>query len=97
LPAGEQIWASAAPEKAGAASPHLDPVCGKPVDEKSAWVSVGLGRRLVREYEGRLFYFCSIECKREFDMNPAYYGEKALADHPAPGSPASVPPKNPHD
>lgn len=55
-----------------------DPVCGKPVDEKAAWVQVGYGRRLVREYEGQLVYFCSIECKREFDNNPAVYATRPV-------------------
>ena len=57
---------------------HLDPICGKPVDEKNALIKVGAGRRLVREYQGQLFYFCSIACKREFDANPEYHGRKAL-------------------
>ena len=57
---------------------HIDPVCGKAVDEQNARVRIGVGRALVREYEGHLFYFCSVQCKREFDMNPEYYGRKAL-------------------
>lgn len=85
-PAGEP-WYSAL---AQTGVKHLDPVCGKSVDEKNARVRLGVGRSLVREYEGRLFYFCSIECKREFDMNPEFYGRRALEKLES-GNPATNP------
>jgi YHS domain-containing protein len=43
----------------------VDPVCGMPVDETAARAS-----GLVTERDGRTWYFCSPECKREFDANP---------------------------
>lgn len=44
-----------------------DPVCNMQVDEKTAaWKS---------EHEGRQYYFCSEQCKRDFDRNPARYAE----------------------
>jgi YHS domain-containing protein len=39
------------------------------------------------EYRGRRFYFCSDECKRQFDMNPEYYGDQALKGEETPGGP----------
>lgn len=42
-----------------------DPVCGMTIEEADA---VGTS-----EYEGRTFYFCSNDCKEEFDGDPAAY------------------------
>ena len=42
-----------------------DPVCGMTVDEESAPAS--------SEYEGKTYYFCSQDCKEEFDSDPASY------------------------
>ena len=39
-----------------------DPVCGMQVD-----TSLAPAQSL---YEGRPYYFCSLECKRTFDENP---------------------------
>lgn len=45
-----------------------DPVCGMQVDpEKAAGKS---------EYEGKTYYFCSVGCKKKFDVNPAQYVRK---------------------
>jgi YHS domain-containing protein len=46
-----------------------DPVCGaqlEPMDTEH-----------ISEYGGSVFYFCSIECKRQFDANPENYGSVA--------------------
>jgi YHS domain-containing protein len=45
-----------------------DPVCGMKVNEETA--------RAVSEYEGEEYYFCSEECKEEFDRDPALYAER---------------------
>jgi Cu+-exporting ATPase len=53
----------------------IDPVCGLPVDPKSAVAAT--------RYAGDEFYFESIECKREFDENPLHFRKNiALADRP---------------
>lgn len=49
-----------------------DPVCGMELDEKSALAEV--------KYEGRTYFFCSEECKEEFEDDPEGYlgfGESA--------------------
>lgn len=43
----------------------LDPVCKMEVTPASAEGQ--------SEYGGRAFYFCSMECKRRFDADPARY------------------------
>lgn len=48
---------------------HKDPVCGMMVDEKSA---AGTS-----DYKGKRYYFCSKDCKTEFDENPEDYADKA--------------------
>ena len=40
----------------------VDPVCGMQVDP-----SLAPAQSL---YEGKSYYFCSVECKRTFDENP---------------------------
>ncbi|MDP7976102.1 MAG: YHS domain-containing protein [TACK group archaeon] len=42
----------------------LDPVCGMKVEETTAYRSL---------YRGKVYYFCSQNCKREFDANPDKY------------------------
>ena len=42
-----------------------DPVCGMEVDPKSA-----PGQS---EYKGKMYYFCSLGCKLDFDRNPEEY------------------------
>ena len=45
-----------------------DPVCGMSVDPgKAAGNS---------NYGGKTYYFCSPDCKKKFDMNPAQYTKK---------------------
>jgi YHS domain-containing protein len=39
-----------------------DPVCGMDVDPKTA-----AGKS---EYKGQIYYFCSLDCKQEFDADP---------------------------
>jgi Cu+-exporting ATPase len=43
----------------------LDPVCKMEVNPASAEAQ--------SDYEGQTFYFCSLECKRRFDAEPARY------------------------
>jgi Cu+-exporting ATPase len=43
----------------------LDPVCGMDVNPASAAAQ--------SQYGEQAFYFCSAECKREFDANPERY------------------------
>ncbi len=40
----------------------IDPVCGMEVDETTAAAT--------SEYGGKIYYFCSLGCKKEFDENP---------------------------
>lgn len=50
-----------------------DVVCGMSIDPATA-----AGKS---SYQGKDYYFCSVECKREFDGNPAkYVSGSATAD-----------------
>jgi YHS domain-containing protein len=49
----------------GGASMEQDVVCGMQVDPETA--------KDKSEYNGRTYYFCSPECKDEFDMHPKQY------------------------
>lgn len=42
----------------------IDPVCGMEVDEKSQYKTM---------YKGKIYYFCSSHCLREFQRNPEEY------------------------
>jgi Cu+-exporting ATPase len=42
-----------------------DPVCGMMVDPKTA-----AGKS---EYQGKMYYFCSPGCKKDFDKEPQKY------------------------
>lgn len=42
-----------------------DPVCGMKIEEADAVGSV--------EHEEKTFYFCSTDCKEEFESDPASY------------------------
>jgi Cu+-exporting ATPase len=42
-----------------------DVICGMQVDPKQAAGS--------SEHQGKMYYFCSLGCKRKFDENPAQY------------------------
>ncbi len=51
--------------KTNTTATHVDPVCGMQVQEdESAGTS---------NYDGETYYFCSAECKREFDEDPEDY------------------------
>ena len=43
----------------------IDPVCGMEVDEKD--------NSYTSTFEGRTFYFCSSDCRDEFDEAPEDY------------------------
>ena len=42
-----------------------DPVCGMMIEEKDAVAT--------SDYEGKRYYFCSKDCKIEFDASPEDY------------------------
>jgi len=46
-----------------------DPVCGMKVDEKNPPAKA--------TYAGTTYYFCSDECKNEFNANPEKYTQHA--------------------
>lgn len=50
-----------------------DPVCGMDVDPKTA-----AGQS---EYQGQMYYFCSVGCKKAFDKEPARYVGKPAGGH----------------
>jgi YHS domain-containing protein len=43
----------------------IDPICKMNVDEKKA--------KFKSDYQGKTYYFCSAQCKKEFDKNPKKY------------------------
>ena len=47
------------------ANTQRDPVCGMEIDKQDA---AGTS-----EHEGQTYYFCSTNCKQEFDQNPQRY------------------------
>ena len=44
-----------------------DPVCGMMIDERDAVAT--------SDYQGKRYYFCSDDCKVEFDANPSEYAQ----------------------
>ena len=46
-----------------------DPVCGMMIDDKSAAAT--------SEYNGKRYFFCSKDCKVEFDKNPKEHAAMA--------------------
>ncbi len=48
-----------------------DPVCGMKVDEKNPQAQI--------QFAGRKYYFCSEECRKEFEADPNEYLETAAA------------------
>jgi YHS domain-containing protein len=44
---------------------HIDPVCGMQVNQQNA-----AGRSA---HQGKNFYFCSEDCKKQFDQDPEPY------------------------
>jgi Cu(I)/Ag(I) efflux system membrane fusion protein len=61
-----ELVAQAAARASAGAETH-DPVCGMDVDPAKAPHS---------EYQGKSYYFCSPNCKHDFDANPAKYAKK---------------------
>lgn len=53
-----------------------DPVCGMEVDPRGAPAK--------SDFDGRRYYFCSLECMRTFDMNLEFYLDESR--DPAPES-----------
>ncbi|MDP8975250.1 MAG: YHS domain-containing protein [Actinomycetota bacterium] len=43
----------------------IDPVCGMTVDDSDAPEKL--------DHEGTTYYFCSSDCRQEFEANPADY------------------------
>jgi RND family efflux transporter MFP subunit len=56
----------------------LDPVCGMEVDEVRA---KAMGMTTV--HEGKTYYFCSMECKEQFERNPGQYIQEPGGPHSA--------------
>ena len=48
---------------------NKDPVCGMQVDRSA----------LISSYQGQTYYFCSVECKEQFEKNPENYINKSMA------------------
>lgn len=47
----------------------IDPVCNMEVDEKDA--------EFTSEFNGKEYFFCSEDCKRQFDRNPQQFVKAA--------------------
>ncbi len=78
-------------QKISAAAP-IDPVCGMKVPDREQAETAGL----TAEFEGETFYFCSADCKDQFERNPqSYIGQLKDSPHP-PFSPAAKAGRN-HD
>ncbi len=45
-----------------------DPVCGMSIESEKAQAS--------ESYQGRSYYFCSVQCQRAFKANPAKFAAK---------------------
>ncbi len=56
----------------GIFSPETDPICGMEVDRGKATTA---GR--TSAYRGKTYYFCSDQCKRQFDANPGTLAREA--------------------
>ncbi|HEY7029830.1 MAG TPA: YHS domain-containing protein [Thermomicrobiales bacterium] len=46
-----------------------DPVCGMQVDSSQAPAQ--------SQYQGQIYYFCSVECKQKFEANPKKFVKAA--------------------
>jgi Cu+-exporting ATPase len=46
-----------------------DPVCGMQVEERQAKASA--------QHQGRTFYFCSTECREQFQQEPDRYARQS--------------------
>ena len=51
-----------------------DLVCGMQVDEQQA-----TSRGLTSEHQGQTYYFCSAQCKQQFDRDPQRYAAQQNA------------------
>jgi len=54
---------------------HIDPVCGMEVGEDTAFKTL---------YKGKVYYFCSRQCKETFDKDPEKYlkgGPRGMPHH----------------
>jgi YHS domain-containing protein len=49
----------------GSPTRSVDPVCGRTVDEADAAAKTG--------YAGQTYYFCSKDCQKNFELDPAGY------------------------
>jgi YHS domain-containing protein len=47
----------------------VDPVCNMEVDEKDA--------EFTSDHQGKKYFFCSEDCKRQFDKNPQQFVKAA--------------------
>lgn len=50
-----------------------DPVCGMAVTYDTAQAR--------SEYNGQTYYFCSLDCKEQFDKNPEQYVQQEETHH----------------
>jgi Cu(I)/Ag(I) efflux system membrane fusion protein len=71
---------------AGIFDPETDPVCGMDVDHDRA---TSAGR--TSAHQGVEYYFCSDDCKKKFEADPAKYLNPTHGTHPAPVARAPVP------
>jgi Cu(I)/Ag(I) efflux system membrane fusion protein len=75
-----------------------DPLKETPVTDKDPVCGMKLGEQVVGSlayktpYKGKLYYFCSDECKQAFDRDPEVFVSK-LATGPAPPAPGGKTPK----
>jgi YHS domain-containing protein len=63
LMAMDAIRTSQSFEEMGGVAMVVDPVCGTEIDE------INVPESLQAECEGKMYYFCSPECKLEFEQN----------------------------
>ena len=63
-----------------------DPVCGMKLGK-----DVVKGLAYKTPYQGKLYYFCSDQCKQEFDRNPEYFVNKLASLPTSQASPVDVP------
>jgi membrane fusion protein, copper/silver efflux system len=70
----------------GLTKPEKDPVCGMDVDRA---VATGAGRTIT--HQDATYFFCSDECKKKFEAEPAKYVNGGKADPGMAGMPASSP------
>jgi Cu+-exporting ATPase len=54
-----------------------DPVCGMPVDPKTAPATA--------EYKGKTYYFCSLRCKEAFEREPERFVGSGRENPPGDG------------